>query len=114
MPSRTDIEAAANNGNKRAKLAFDAFVQAVRDYVGAYLAALGGLDLLVFTGGIGEHAATVRERICARLHEVALDGRERIDGGDAILGTSSGPAVLRVAAREDAVIAGQVADLIGP
>ena len=50
-----DIESAAANGNARAKLAIDAFVESVRHYIGAYLVALGGCDVLVFTGGIGEN-----------------------------------------------------------
>jgi len=97
-----------------ARLAVEMFVRRAAAGIAAAATTLDRVDAIVFTGGIGEHAASVRGRICARLHEVALDGRDRIDGGDAILGTSSGPAVLRVAAREDAVIAAQVADLIGP
>ena len=48
----------------RAKLAFDMFVHRLRYYIGAMLATLGGLDALVFTGGIGENAAEVREATC--------------------------------------------------
>ena len=49
----------------RARLALDVFCHRVRKYVGAYLATLGGADALLFTGGIGEHAPAIRERICA-------------------------------------------------
>jgi acetate kinase len=63
-----DIEQAAAKGNARAKLAIDAFVESVRDYIGAYLVALGGCDVLAFTGGIGENAANIREAICRNLH----------------------------------------------
>jgi acetate kinase len=59
-----DIEAAAAQGNARAQLAVDVLVQSVRDYVGAYLAVLNGADVVVFTGGIGENGAAVREKIC--------------------------------------------------
>ena len=51
----------------RARLAVEMFCYQARKAVGALAAALSGLDALVFTGGIGEHAATVRERICAGL-----------------------------------------------
>ena len=51
-------------GKPRAKLAFDMFVHRLRYYIGAMLATLGGLDALVFTGGIGENAAEVREATC--------------------------------------------------
>ncbi len=52
-------------GKPRAKLAFDMFVHRLRYYIGAMLATLGGLDALIFTGGIGENAAQVREAVCA-------------------------------------------------
>ncbi len=59
-----DIEAAADNGDKRASLALDVFVGSVRHYLGAYLVLLGGVDAIVFTGGIGENSVTMRSRIC--------------------------------------------------
>ncbi len=62
-----EIEAAAASGKPRAKLAFDAFVQAVRDDVGAYLALLNGADLIVFTGGIGENSTAFRTAVCERM-----------------------------------------------
>jgi acetate kinase len=62
-----DIEAARAAGDERAMLAFDAFCCRVRKYVGAYAAALGGLDALAFTGGIGENSATVRSAVCQGL-----------------------------------------------
>lgn len=62
-----DIETATANGNERAQLAIDVFVGAIRDYLGSYLVRLGGLDALVFTGGIGENSATIRTKVCAGL-----------------------------------------------
>jgi acetate kinase len=61
------LEKAAAAGDVRAKLAIESFAFAARKYIGAYAAELGGLDLLVFTGGIGEHSAPMRERICRGL-----------------------------------------------
>ena len=58
-----DLEAAFEAGNARAKLV-DMFSYRVKKYVGAYAAAMGGLDCLVFTGGIGEHTVCVREAVC--------------------------------------------------
>lgn len=55
---------AANEGNERAKLAVDAFVCSIVRYVGMFYAELGGLDQLIFTGGIGEHSAEIRRRVC--------------------------------------------------
>jgi acetate kinase len=56
-----------------AALAIDAFSTAIRKYIGAYAALMGGLDLLVFTGGIGQHSAAIRSRICENLAFLGLD-----------------------------------------
>lgn len=59
-----DIEDAAEQGNERAKLALDKFAYVVRKYIGSYAAAMGGLDVLVFTAGLGENSAPARCQIC--------------------------------------------------
>jgi acetate kinase len=59
-----EILHAMAEGNMRAKLAFDVFIHRLRSYIGAMLATLGGIDALVFTGGIGEHSADVRTGAC--------------------------------------------------
>lgn len=58
------LECATAIGDPRAELALAAFAYRVRKYIGAYAAALGGVDALAFTGGIGEHSAAMRTRIC--------------------------------------------------
>ncbi len=58
------ILAACKEGNERAKLAFDIYIHRLRSCIGAMLATLGGLDALVFAGGVGEHAASVRAAAC--------------------------------------------------
>jgi acetate kinase len=67
---------AAENDDRRAELAIAVFCQRVQHYIGAYFAELGGADAVVFSGGIGENAHLVRERICAGLEALglALDG----------------------------------------
>lgn len=62
-----DIQAAAEAGDLRARLALEVFVHRVRKYIGAYAALLGGADAIVFTGGIGENSALVREQVCESL-----------------------------------------------
>ena len=62
-----DIAAAADAGDPRARLAIEVFVHRIRKYVGAYAAVMGGVDAIVFTGGIGENAAEVRSRVCDHL-----------------------------------------------
>jgi acetate kinase len=63
-------------GDPDASLAVDVFASAVRKYVGAYAALLGGIDLLVFAGGIGEHSAEVRRRICEGLAFLGLNAED--------------------------------------
>ncbi|MGA7782350.1 MAG: acetate/propionate family kinase [Paraburkholderia sp.] len=62
------------DGDQDAELAVDVFATAVRKYVGAYAALLGGIDLLVFAGGIGEHSVEVRRRVCSGLEFLGLHG----------------------------------------
>jgi acetate kinase len=67
-----DVEKAAAQGNKRAQLAVEVFVESVRHYIGAYLVALGGCDVLAFTAGIGENGVAIREAICRDLEFVGI------------------------------------------
>lgn len=67
------LDEAAENNDRRARLAIDIFCYRARKYIGAYLAALGGADAIVFTGGIGENAAEVRARICDGLQWLGLE-----------------------------------------
>jgi acetate kinase len=62
-----DIEEAAKGGNERAQLALDIFAYKVRKYVGSYAAAMGGVDAIVFTAGLGENSITMRDKICQGL-----------------------------------------------
>jgi acetate kinase len=63
---------AAEHDDRRARLAIDIFCNRVRKYIGAYVAALGGADAIVFAGGIGENSPEVRARICAGLECLGL------------------------------------------
>jgi len=67
-----EIEAEANKGDERALTAVNAFCYRIRKYVGAYFAAIGGLDVLVFTGGIGEGSAWVRGLACQGLSSMGI------------------------------------------
>lgn len=62
-----DIEAAINAGNDKAKLALEMYEYRILKYIGAYTAALGGVDVIVFTGGVGENQCDTRQRICEQL-----------------------------------------------
>jgi acetate kinase len=67
-----DLEQAALEGNKHAELALEIFAYRTRKYIGAFAAALAGLDAVAFTGGIGEHSASMRSRICQGLEFLGL------------------------------------------
>jgi len=64
-----EITAAAAEGEKKSLLAFEMFCYRIKKYIGAYSAVLGRVDAIVFTGGIGEHSAEVREKVCEGLEE---------------------------------------------
>ncbi len=61
------VDEAATEGNERAQVALDMFVQRVRDFIGSYMVQMGGVDVILFTGGIGENSMSVREAVCKNL-----------------------------------------------
>ncbi len=67
-----DIEEAFHEGNERAGLALDIFAFKVRKYIGSYAAAMGGVDVIVFTAGLGENSATMRAKICENLEFLGI------------------------------------------
>ena len=91
-----DLQSAAESGNERARLAVDAFVSGIIKQVGAFYAELGGLDQLVFTGGIGEHSAFVRNAVCSRLRHLGIELDEKKNGASEPVGviSAAGSAVL--------------------
>ena len=103
----------AGGGDPAAALAIELFVRRAAESIAAAATSLGGVDALVFTGGIGEHAGPVRDRIARRLNVLGVQGPLVSADGDALL-TPAGrrPAVLRIAAREDLVIAESVRTLL--
>jgi acetate kinase len=93
--------------DENARLALDLFAYAVKKAIGAYAAALGGLDLLVFTGGIGEHAAEIRARACHGLGflGVTLDDAENAANGSVVSASDSACVVRVIQTDEEVVIA---------
>lgn len=101
----SDMKTVLGRNDPAARLAVEMFAYSVRKTIGAYAAALGGLDMLVFTGGIGEHAAPVRADICRGLDflGITLDEGRNAASADTI---SSGRCIVRVIPTdEDLVIA---------
>ena len=62
-----DVENAAAEGNARAILALDMYFYRIKKYIGAYAAAMGGVDIIVFTAGVGENQASMREEVCKNM-----------------------------------------------
>lgn len=108
-----DIERRAQAGDARATLALDLFCYRVKKYVGAYAAALGRLDAVVFTGGIGEHSAIVRSRSLENLSilGIALDESKNraSSAGERELQAGDGVRILVLPADEERAIAEQTA-----
>ena len=104
-----EVVAAMKEGNARAKLAFDIFVHRLRSGIGSMIAALDGIDALVFTAGIGENSAEVREAASANLGFLGLsidrskNLASRLDSD--VSATGSTVRVLVLAAQEDWAIA---------
>ena len=68
-----DLENAAKDGNERAQLALDMFAYRVKKFIGAYSAAMGGVDMIIFTGGIGENGWDTRRDVCRGLEYLGVD-----------------------------------------
>lgn len=111
-----EVLARGDAGEEQARLALDVYLHRLRGAIAAMTAALGGIDVLVFTGGVGEHSPAVRSRAAEGLGflGVSLDeGRNRQASGDAEIGTGgAGVRTLVLASREDLEIARQVKSVL--
>jgi acetate kinase len=111
-----DLREAIGQGNARARLAVDKFVWTIRKWVGGYVAELGGLDMLVFTGGIGENDIASRAEICAGLDVlgIVLDPQRNNVRGEATISAQRSPVTVRVIPpAEDLIIVNHVLRLLG-
>lgn len=109
-PDMRDLEAAAADGNKKAILALKMYAYRAKKFIGSYIAALNGLDLLIFTGGIGENDFNMRKMICSEMENLGIVFDEEINNGtrgkDVILSKpGSKVTVMCVATDEEFVIA---------
>ncbi|MGM9584666.1 MAG: acetate/propionate family kinase [Faecousia sp.] len=111
-----DIEGEAEKGNADCQLALDKFAYEVRKYIGAYAAALGGLDCLVFTAGVGENSASMRARICDGLQYLGVKidpEKNTVRGKEAIISTDdSKVTVWVIPTNEELMIAQDTAELV--
>jgi acetate kinase len=105
-----EVEAAAEEGDERAALALKMYDYRVRKYIGAYAAAMGGIDILIFTGGIGENSPETRENICRELQFLGIDfdrkSNDGVRGKEQVITTKeSRVTVMIVPTNEEFVIA---------
>lgn len=111
-----DIEAAAEAGNERATLALDVFINSVRHYLGAHLVELGGADLIVFTGGIGENSVRIRSGVCRDLGWFGIELDPKANAGGEPERRVSAPEsrveVWTIPTNEEIVVARQARDLL--
>jgi acetate kinase len=112
-----EIASAAEEGDERAVLALKMYEYRVKKYIGAYAAAMGGVDLLIFTGGIGENASEIRENICKDLEFLGLDFDKQINDGvhskELIISKKeSRVTVMVVPTNEEFVIASETRDIV--
>jgi acetate kinase len=110
-----DLRNAINAGNKKARLAVDKFARTVASWVGSFYAVLGGLDMLVFTGGIGENDIAVRAEICAGVNAlgIVIDPAKNNVRGPAVISAEGSPVTVRVIPpAEDLIIVNHVVRLL--
>jgi acetate kinase len=115
-----DIDKGAAENNERCQLALEMQAYSIKKYIGSYLAVLNGADAIVFTGGIGENSASVRERICSGLNAlgIVLDpeknkkaSSKNKEGVD-IAAENSAVRILVIPTNEEYIIARDVKEII--
>ena len=112
-----DLDAAANDGNERAKLALDMFVYSVRKYIGSYAVQMGGVDAIVFTAGVGENDGKMREAISRNLEFLGIsidtEKNSTVRGREEIISTpDSKVKVMVIPTNEELMIARETAALL--
>jgi acetate kinase len=105
-----EVEKAADEGNNRARLALEMYHYRIVKYIGSYTAAMGGVDSIVFTGGIGENAWRVREAVCSKFGYLGLEfdseKNKTVKSREAVVSTDDSKVkVLVVPTNEELVIA---------
>ena len=110
-----DLRNAIKEGNAKARLAVDKFCWTIARWIGSYVAELNGLDMLVFTGGIGENDIDARAEICAGLGAlgIVLDAKRNNVRGEAVISADNSPVMVRVIPpAEDLIIVNHVVRLL--
>jgi len=112
-----DIETAAAEGNHRAKISLDIYHYRIKKYLGSYAAAMGGVDVVIFTGGVGENACETREEICEGLEFMGIEfdvaKNTNLRGKEAIISKPGSKVTLMVVpTNEELVIAQDTFEIV--
>ncbi len=112
-----EIDAAAENGDKKAVLALDMYNYRIKKYVGAYAAAMGGADIVVFTAGVGENQASMRSEVCKGMEWMGIkldeEKNAKVRGVEAVISTDDSPVtVVVIPTDEELVIASDTMALL--
>jgi len=112
-----DIETAAGEGNHRAQVSLDIYHYRIKKYLGSYAAAMGGVDVVIFTGGVGENACETREEICKGLEFMGIEfdvvKNTKLRGKEAIISKpNSKVTVMVVPTNEELVIAQDTFEIV--
>jgi acetate kinase len=111
-----EIEQAVSEGDKKATYAFNVFTYRIKKYIGAYASAMGGLDTVVFTGGIGENSTNVRRDVCENMDFLGIKLDPELNKnpkGEAIISSKDSKIkVLRIPTNEELVIAMDTEEIV--
>ena len=112
-----EVIVSAQNGNERAQLAIDVYVYNAKKYLGSYTFIMGGVDVVIFTGGIGDNAPLIREKICEGLEEqgIIIDKNkndEHVNGEEGIISSEKSKVkIMCIPTNEELIIARKTARL---
>jgi acetate kinase len=111
-----DLSEAASHGESRSQLALDVFVYAIRHYLGAFLVSLGGVDVITFSGGIGENSCEIRSAVLKDLSAFGIEPDEAknqsVVGEGTISANSSTVRVMVIPANEEMIVARETAAIL--
>ncbi|NMA93617.1 MAG: acetate kinase [Clostridiales bacterium] len=112
-----DVEAAADEGNERAKIALKVYAHRVKAYIGAYIAEMNGCDAIIFTAGLAENGKTMRKAICENMDSLGIvlcDERNDVRGKEALISAvSSDVKILLIPTNEELMIAKDTYEIVG-
>ena len=112
-----ELEAAVANGEERAILTEKMYFYRIKKYIGAYAAALGGVDIIVFTGGVGENQATARWGACEGLEYMGIKldpEKNKVRGEEMIISTDDSKVkVIVIPTDEELMIASDTMEILG-